>query len=137
MNRFCRFCFLSTILLFAACAPDTPLGKPFWDANKMVIDINDRKDGTSVHYETNDVETIKDFHDYIDQSKVDDADNCEHEGKLTLYFTETKTQMFDFSIKRGCQQIVYTMDGVAYRQPLTKKGVRYLESLVERSKQPN
>ena len=117
---------------FVACAPETPVGKAFWEANKLEI-IVERGGGTGMQYQTNDVEKIKAFHDYIDHADSTVADGCTYEGTLTLYYTETKTENFKFSLQPGCAQITGTINGETYTRPFTADGVAYLESLQQAS----
>lgn len=115
-------------LLFVGCAPETPVGKPFWEAIKLEIIIG-TGDVPAVHYQTNDVEKIKAFHDYFDHANATVAEGCAYEGKLILYYTETKTENFEFGLQPGCQQITGTVNGETYSRPFTAAGVAYLESL--------
>lgn len=120
--------FVLIALLSVGCAPETPVGKPFWEANKLEIIIGNG-DAPALHYQTNDVEKIKAFHDYIDHANTNVAEGCAYEGKLILYYTETKTENFQFSLQPGCQQITTVINGETYTRPLTAAGVAYLESL--------
>ena len=123
--KYVLFVLLAVVL--AGCAPETPVGKPFWEANKLEIVVE--RGGTGMHYQTNDVEKIKAFHDYINHADSTVAQNCAYEGTLTLYYTETKTENFKFSLQPGCAQITGVVNGETYTRPFTADGVAYLELL--------
>ena len=121
-------CLILFVTLLSSCAPDTPLGKPFYEANKIKVRIGD-DNAPEVHFETNNVEKIKEWLEYINESDSSVLGNCNYEGTLVLYFTETDTNLMRFSLRIGCQQITYNVNGQQYTKPLTQKGIDYLESL--------
>jgi hypothetical protein len=116
------------VALLCSCAPDTPLGKPFYEANKIKVLIGS-DNAPEVHYETNNVEKIKEWLEYINESDSSVLGNCNYEGTLVLYFTETDSNLMRFSLNNSCRQITYNVDGKQYTKPLTQKGIDYLESL--------
>ena len=117
----------ATLFLLAACS-STPLQKQFNEANKVKVLIYSGSERPSVHYETNDVERIKSFYGFINDTAVASA-SCDYEGRLVLYFTETDTNEMRFSLASGCRQITYRQDDEQFTKPLTDEGIAYFESL--------
>ena len=118
---------LALLAMLASCST-TPLQKQFNEANKLKVLIHGGGDVPQVHYETNDVEKIKSFYSFINDS-TQAGGACTYEGRLVLYFTETDTNEMRFSLAPGCEQIQYTDDGQTYTKPLTADGVAYFNSL--------
>src|SRR5436190_21264890 len=101
---------LISLLTLASCTPDTPLSKQFYEANKVKL-LMYSGDAVGIHFETNDVEKIKDWLKYINEKDSTTLNSCNYEGRLVLYFTETDTNEMHFSIKSDCRQITYNIDG--------------------------
>ena len=118
---------LSALAMLASCS-STPLQKQFNEANKLKVLIDGGGGVPQVHYETNDVERIKSFYSFINDSMLADG-SCSYEGKLVLYFTETDTNEMRFSLTPGCQQIEYAEGDQRLTKKLTDDGVAYFQSL--------
>ena len=124
----CYGLMLISALSFNSCTKKTPLEQVFSDAEKVKVYIYAGSTVPQVHYETNDIDKMKAFATYVDDS-TDAKGTCNYEGRLIAYFNETDSNVMKFSLANGCTQITYTVDGKTYTKALSKTGVDYMENL--------
>lgn len=80
-----------------------------------------------VHYETNDIDKIKMWKNYIDEKSTVTGD-CTYEGKLIFKVYEDSTVM-QFSLHDGCEQVSYKLNDTLFVKKLTASGIQFLNSL--------
>jgi len=117
-----------SLLGLCSCMHQTPLEKIFSEANKVKVYINYGSTVPEIHFETNDIDKIKDWLKYIDE-KTDATGSCNYEGKLIAWYTESDSTVMKFSLANGCTQIAYTAEGKSMTKALTADGIKFLEDL--------
>ena len=70
------------VLFFYSCSERTPLQQVIHEADVVKVFIYSPSGATSVHYETNDIDKVKLWSSYIDETS-DGSTSCNnYEGKL-------------------------------------------------------
>ncbi len=123
--------FLLTILTLAciSCTKKTPLQQLIHDADvvKVLVYSGSIK---VLHYESNNVDKIQEWKNFIKEDTARSNPGCIQEGKIIFRTSEDSTEM-NFSMKKGCTCVSYHLNGINYVQPLTDRGVQYIDSLMK------
>ncbi len=119
--------FLSCILIFASCTKESSLHSLIQETDLVKVFIISNGNIPMVHYETNDIEKIKKWKNYIDENSTG-ASNCNYEGKLVFKVFEDSTTM-QFSLQNGCEQVSYILNDTLFVKKFTPEGISFLNSL--------
>ena len=122
------------VILFSSCTKRTPLKQYIHDAEKVEVMIYSGN-APQLQYATNDQDKIQQWMNYISDSTAS-AGNCSFEGQLTFVIGSDSLPM-QFSMKKGCTIVHYTMNGKTFVQPLTDEGIKYIQSLEDRKQMFN
>jgi len=123
-----KLIFLSiSILFFASCAKESALHQLIQEADVVKVYISSGSTVPMVHYETNDIDKIKMWKNYIDE-KSNATGDCAYEGKLIFKVYEDSTEM-QFSLHDGCEQVSYKLNDTLFVKKLTADGIGFLNSL--------
>lgn len=116
-------------LLFFACTHRTPLQRLIHDADvvKVFVTAGDR---TVLHYESNNVEAIQQWKDFIKDDTAVSFGDCPREGRIIFRTSEDSTVM-TFSLQERCRYVSYELDENAFDKSLTEKGIHFLDSLMK------
>ena len=123
---------LSIVLLvvsFFYCSKETPLEKIICHADVVKVFVY-TGNVLSLHYETNDIEKIKKWTNYIKDDTLNSAMECKQENRIIFKTYEDSTVM-KFSLEPGCTYVSYQLNGMDNRSSLTPAGVHYIDSLIK------
>jgi hypothetical protein len=120
---------LFLFIILVACNSHTRLQKIFTDADLLKVYIYSAGTVPVVHYETNNIDKIKEWSNYISEKDATPG-NCNFEGKLIFKFAFDSTVM-KFSLKPGCTYVNYTVKDSTFNKQLTDEGVSYLKGLMK------
>lgn len=115
------------ILFFASCTKQSALHKLIQETDVVKVYISSGATVPMVHYETNDIDKIKMWKNYIDENSNATGD-CNYEGKLIFKVYEDSTLM-QFSLQNGCEQVSYKLNDTLFVKKLTPEGISFLNSL--------
>ena len=115
-------------LLMFACTPKTPLQRLIHDADVVKVFVYSG-DLTVLHYESNDVGTIQQWKNYIEDDTAVSFGDCPREGRIIFRTSEDSTVM-TFSLKERCRYVSYELNGNEYDKSLSKKGIAFIDSLM-------
>ncbi len=82
-----------------------------------------------LHYESNDVNKIQQWKNFITEDTVPLLNECVPHGKIIFRTSEDSTVM-NFSMKNGCTYVSYDLNQINYNKPLTDRGLQYIDSLM-------
>lgn len=125
MKTICLF--LSGILLFTSCTRESSLDQLIQETNLVKVFIVSNDNIPVVHYETNDIDKIKMWKNYIDENSTG-ASNCNYEGKLVFRVYDDSTIM-QFSLQNECEQVSYILNDSLFVKKFTPEGISFLNSL--------
>lgn len=125
MKTICLF--LSGILLFTSCTRESSLDQLIQETNLVKVFIVSNENIPVVHYETNDIDKIKMWKNYIDENSTG-ASNCNYEGKLVFRVYDDSTIM-QFSLQNECEQVSYILNDSLFVKKFTPEGISFLNSL--------
>ena len=120
----------ASVLLFASCTKRTPLKQYIHDADKVEVMIY-AGNTPQLQFATNDQDKIQQWMNYISDSTTAPSGACSLEGKLVFVQYNDSITM-QFSLKKGCTNVHYTLNGQSYVRPLTDEGLKYINSLEDR-----
>ena len=120
---------LITIILFifSSCTKESALHQLIQETDLVKVYISSGSAIPMVHYETNDIDKIKMWKNYIDEKSTVTGD-CTYEGKLIFKVYEDSTVM-QFSLHDGCEQVSYKLNDTLFVKKLTASGIQFLNSL--------
>ena len=121
------FSFIIILVAFSSCQKESALHKLIQEADVVKVYISSGSTIPMVHYETNDIDKIKMWKNYIDEKSTVTGD-CAYEGKLIFKVYEDSTEM-KFSLQNGCEQVSYKLNDTLFVKKLTGEGIRFLNSL--------
>jgi len=117
------------VILLSSCTKRSKVKQYIHDAEKVEVMIYSGNE-PQLQYANNDQDKIQQWMNYISDSTTASG-NCTFEGTLTFVIGSDSLPM-QFSLKKGCTVVKYTMDGKLYIQPLTDEGLKYIQSLEDR-----
>ena len=115
-------------LLMFACTPKTPLQRLIHDADVVKVYVYSGAT-TVLHYESNNVETIQSWKNFIKDDTAVSFGDCPREGRIIFKTSEDSTVM-TFSLKERCRYVSYELNGNEYDKSLSKKGIAFIDSLM-------
>ena len=121
------FSFIIILVAFSSCTHQTPLQKLIQESDVVKVYISSGSTIPMVHYETNDIDKIKMWKNYIDEKSTVTGE-CTYEGKLIFKVYEDSTEM-KFSLQNGCEQVSYKLNDTLFVKKLTGEGIQFLNSL--------
>ncbi len=116
------------ILILTSCSNQSALHQLIQEADVVKIYITSGAAIPMIHYETNDIDKIQKWWDYIDE-KSNVKNECNYEGKLIFKVYDDSTEM-QFSLQNGCEQVSYKLNDTLFVKKLTPVGTSYLNSLI-------
>ncbi len=120
---------LSAMLLIISCTKRTPLQQLIHDADVVKVYVYSGNN-ISMHFETNDIDKIQNWKNFIREDSVIAENNCGAEGKI-IFKTSDDSTLMKFSLKKGCTYVVYELNGKNYCNSLTDVGKNYIDSLMK------
>lgn len=115
------------ILFFTSCSKQSDLHQLIQESDVVKVYISSGSTIPMVHYETNDIDKIQKWWNYIDE-KSNATGDCNYEGKLIFKVYEDSTEML-FSLQEGCEQVSYKFNDTLFVKKLTTEGISFLNSL--------
>lgn len=123
---------LVAFMLFTSCTKRSPLMQYIHDADRVEVMLYSGNE-PQLQFEANDFDTIQRWMTFISDSVVTATGNCNLEG--TLVFVQYNDSLpMQFSLKKGCTQVHYSLKGKTYVQPLTEEGINYIIGLESRKR---
>lgn len=114
---------------FSSCLKEPPLEKLICHADVVKVFVYSGNT-LSLHYETNDIEKIKKWTNYIKDDTLVDAVECTQEN-LIIFKTYEDSTVMKFSLEPGCTYVSYQLNGLDNRSSLTEAGLYYIDSLIK------
>jgi len=114
---------------FSSCLKETPLNKLICHADVVKVFVY-TGNTLSLHYETNDIDKIKKWTNYIQDDTLKNAGECKQED-LIIFKTYEDSTVMKFSLEPGCTYVSYQLNGFDNRSSLTPAGLHYIDSLIK------
>ena|SRR6266480_2310389 len=124
-----NFSFVLFAILFFSCSKETPLEKLICHADVVKVFVY-TGNTLSLHYETNDIEKIKKWTNYIKDDTLTYAREC-NQNNLIIFKTYEDSTVMKFSLEPECTYVSYQLDGRDNRSSLTPAGLHYIDSLTK------
>ena len=114
---------------FSSCHKETPLEKLICHADVVKVFVYSGN-ALSLHYETNDIDKIKKWTNYIKDDTLTGVMECK-QNDLIIFKTYEDSTVMKFSLEPGCTYVSYQLNGMDNRSSLTPAGVHYIDSLIK------
>ncbi len=115
-------------MLFYSCTKRTPLQQLIHDADVVKVFVYSGNN-LVMHYESNDIDKIQQWKNYISDDNASVPGACLPNDKI-IFKTSDDSTVMKFSMAKGCNYVSYELSGNSYNQTLTDRGVQYIDSLM-------
>jgi len=116
-------------MILFSCTKLSPLERLIHDADVVKVFVYSGNT-LALHYETNDIDKIQYWKNFIADDTAKTSNDCIQEDKIIFKTSEDSTVM-KFSLKEGCRYVTYQLNGMSYNKSLTEEGRRYIDSLMK------
>ena len=116
-------------MIFFSCKKLSPLERLIHDADVVKVFVYSG-DALAMHYETNDVDKIQHWKNFIEDDTSKTSNDC-MQGDKIIFKTSNDSTVMKFSLKDGCRYVTYQLNGMSYNKSLTEEGRKFIDSLMK------